>query len=78
MRVCRAPARDALAAPSSFVQLLNQLFFSNGKGPPGRLDVCSRTTAVDASIAQPSPASVNTYFSTASITRGRTSPAAAS
>lgn len=36
MRVCRAPARDALAAPSSFVQLLNQLF-SNGKGAAGRL-----------------------------------------
>ena len=32
MRVCRAPARDALAAPSSFVQLLNQLFFQMGKG----------------------------------------------
>ena len=37
MRVCRAPARDALAAPSSFVQLLNQLFFSNGKGAAGQL-----------------------------------------
>jgi hypothetical protein len=27
MRVCGARARDALAAPSSFVQLLNELFF---------------------------------------------------
>ena len=32
MRVCRAPARDALAAPSSFVRLINQLFFKMGKG----------------------------------------------
>ena len=27
MRVCGARARDALAAPSSFAQLLNELFF---------------------------------------------------
>jgi hypothetical protein len=77
MRVCRAPARDALAAPSSFVQLLNQLFFKwEGGGGPAL--VLFETTAVDASIAQPSPAPVNTYFSAASITRGLKSPAAAS
>jgi len=78
MRVCRAPARDALAAPSSFVQLLNQLFFSNGKGTAGRLKSVLKRPPLDASIAQPSPAPVNTYFPTASITRGLKSPAAAS
>jgi hypothetical protein len=36
------------------------------------------TTAIEPSIAQPSPASVNTYFSTANITRGLRSPSAAS
>ncbi len=77
MRVCRAPARDALAAPSSFVQLLNQLFFKMGKGLSASY-VCSIRPPLRASIAQPSAAPVNTYFSDASVTRGRTRPAAAS
>jgi hypothetical protein len=78
MRVCRAPARDALAAPSSFVQLLNQLFFQMGKGLTSINAESFSTTAIEPSIAQPSPASVNTYFSTANITRGLRSPSAAS
>jgi hypothetical protein len=77
MRVCRALARDALAAPSSFVQLLDQLFFNMGKGLPASSNLFD-TTAVAGKYSTALSRPGQHYFSTASVTRGRTSPAARS
>ena len=56
MRVCRAPARDALAAPSSFVQLLNQLFFKWERAAGRLAPVCCRVVFTTAVVAEYSTA----------------------
>jgi hypothetical protein len=75
MRVLCARASPALAAPSRHFQLFNDLSKrerGRGSAPgrlwPGRFPL--RPFGLSVIIAQPSPAPVNTYFSTASITRG--------
>src|SRR5437660_1585676 len=80
--VCRALARDALAAPSRLFRLIYDLS-KRGKGASGLTPFGPGRAAPDdplltPSIAQHPTASVNTYFSTASITRGCKSPRAAS
>jgi hypothetical protein len=83
MRVLCARASLALAAPSRHFQLVNDLS-KRGKGPRlisngfGRAAFLYATLCLRPIIAQPSPAPVNTYFSTASITRGCNNARAAS
>jgi hypothetical protein len=83
MRVPCARASLALAAPSRHFQLFNDIS-KTGKGAaadsgsPLAGPLSFATLCLSVIIAQPSPALVNTYFSTASITRGCTNARAAS